>query len=311
MKSLGRIILKFLLFLFISLNFIVAFHAYKFTHFYEPGDVSKMDPAKASTWQKTQAILFGFNAVKQKNSTPDTVVQIITLATSDNLKLEAWYIPVINSKGTVALFHGHGSKKSAILAEAHVFRSLGYNTMLTDFRAHGGSEGSTCTIGYEEARDVKAAYDFLAARQEKNIILYGISLGAATITKAIYDYGITPSHIILDMPFASLPDAVRGRVKMMKLPQEPISTLLTLWGGLENGFWAFNMKPYQYARDVKCPVLLQRGSLDSRVTAEETNEIYANILAPKKLVTYANSGHESLCKKEPVKWQQEVALFLP
>ena len=60
------------------------------------------------------------------------------------------------------------------------------------------------------------------------------------------------------MPFGSLPDAVKGRVKIMGLPQEPISTLLTFWGGVQNGFWAFNLKPSEYAKKIKCPVLLQR-----------------------------------------------------
>lgn len=36
---------------------------------------------------------------------------------------------------------------------------------------------------------------------ETNIVNLGISLGASTITKAIYDYNLQPSKIILEMPF--------------------------------------------------------------------------------------------------------------
>jgi alpha-beta hydrolase superfamily lysophospholipase len=181
---------------------------------------------------------------------------------------------------------------------------------LLDFRAHGGSQGNTCTIGYDEAEDVKLAYDQLRSEGEKNIILFGASLGAATITKSVSDYKLSPSKIILDMPFASLSDAVRGRLKIMGLPPEPLGTLLTFWGGTTHGFWAFSHNPYEYVRKIKCPVLLQRGRMDQRVTQEETEKIYANISSPKKLVIYQNSAHESLFKKETAKWISEVTAFL-
>ena len=252
----------------------------------------------------------GFDAVKQTNSIPDSNYKTIYLTTKDNLKLEAWLMQVQNSKGTVALFHGHGSKKSAILTEAYSFQKMGYNTLLVDFRAHGNSEGNTCTIGYKEAEDVKLAYNYLQQQGEKNIVLWGISLGAATITKAVNDYGIAPQKIILEMPFGSLPDAVAGRVNIMGLPKEPITTMLTFWGGIQNGFWAFSLKPSEYVKKIKCPVLLQHGSKDLRVTETETKEIFDNISTNKKWVEYTESAHQSLCTNEHIKWVTEVSSFL-
>ena len=249
MRSLVKWLLKIFLILFIILNGIVICHAYKFTHFYNVGEVKIIPQKEKSSWDKTKDLFLGFNSVKQTNNIPDSNYRTVYLITKDNLKLEAWYMQVPNSKGTVALFHGHGSKKSAVLTEAYAFQKMGYNTMLLDFRAHGNSGGNTCTIGYKEAEDVQLAYKYLRQQGEKNIVLWGISLGAATITKAINDYGIAPQKIILEMPFGSLPDAVKGRVKIIGLPQEPISTLLTFWGGIENGFWAFNVQPFEYVKN--------------------------------------------------------------
>ncbi len=310
MKKIIRSILKIIFMLFILLNVVVMFHAYKFTHFYNVGEVTVKAPADKSGWEKTKELLFGFNAVKQINTLPDTAYQTVYFKASDSLKLEAWLITVPNPKGTVAMFHGHGGKKSGMLKEAGEFRRMGYNTLLTDFRAHGNSEGNTCTIGYKESEDVKLAYDYLTSNGEKNIILWGISLGAATITKAVHDYQLFPSKIILEMPFGSLSQAVAGRIKMMRLPAEPVSTLLTFWGGAEHGFWAFNLKPAEYAKDIKCPVLLQWGRNDRRVTENETAAIYNNISSPKKLIIYDSSAHESLCAKENTKWMTEVSSFL-
>jgi alpha-beta hydrolase superfamily lysophospholipase len=310
MKQFTKRLAKGLLVLFVILNVIILFHAYKLTHFYEAGEIVIKRPSDKTGWDISREILMGANMAKQKNPAPDTNYKVSYLTTAEGLHLEAWETAVPTPRGTVAIFHGHGGKKSSMLQESAVFSRLGYNTLLLDFRAHGGSEGNTCTIGFYEAEDIKLAYDHLLAKGEKNIILFGTSLGAATITKAIRDYSLTPAKVILDMPFASLSDAVRGRLKIMNLPPEPLSTLLTFWGGTTHGFWAFNHRPYEYVRAIKCPVLLQRGRRDARVTQEETEKIFSNISSDKKMVIYENSAHESLCKKETLKWTKEVTAFL-
>ncbi len=312
MKRFFKFLIRTVFLLFIALNVIVAFHAYKFTHFYNNGDITIKEVADKSSWDKTKEIFFGINAVKQKNTvTSDSTFKTVYLTTKDSLKLEGWYITADSSIGTVVLFHGHGGTKSGVIAEAESFHKMGYNTLLLDFRAHGNSEGNTSTIGYDEAEDVKLAYDFVKNKGEQNIILWGISMGASTITKAVKDYNLEPQKVILEMPFGTIKDAVVGRVKMMGLPAEPVSTLLTFWGGTEHGFWAFGMKPEEYAKSIKCPVLLQWGINDPRVTKSEEEILFNNLPnTNKKFVIYETAGHESLCKKEPIKWEAEVASFL-
>jgi alpha-beta hydrolase superfamily lysophospholipase len=189
---------------------------------------------------------------------------------------------------------------------------MGYNVLAIDFRAHGTSDGNVCTIGYDEVADVKAAYDFVAKQGEEDIVLWGISMGGAAITRAIHEYpDIKPAKVILEMPFGELMDAVKARLRLMNLPEQPFASLLTFWGGTEQGFWAFGHNPEDYATSVKYPTLLQWGRNDSRVSELETNEIYENLATKdKRLVVFENSGHESLLKKEPAKWITNVAAFL-
>lgn len=311
MNKFFKVLLKSLLLLFILMNIITAFHAYKFSHFYDRNDITIKKQEDKSEWEKTKEIFIGINAVKQKNDiNPDTIFQTVYLKSATCPKLEAWYIPVNNSKGTVCLFHGHGGTKSGVFKESVSFRTLGYNTILVDFRAHGNSDGNTCTIGYDESEDVKLVFDYIKSKGETNIILWGISMGAAAVTKSIKDYELEPKKIILEMPFGSIAEAAEGRIKMMGLPAEPLATMVTFWGGVEQGFWGFKMKPSQFVKKIKCPVLLQWGKNDPRVSERETTEIYENINAPKKLVVYTASGHESLCKKENVKWTNEITAFL-
>ncbi|MEP7164888.1 MAG: alpha/beta hydrolase [Ferruginibacter sp.] len=311
MKRSLKFLLRTLLFLFLLLNVITAFHAYKFTHFYDRSEIALKQPSEKSGWEKTSEILFGINAFKQKNNiVTDSAFQTVFFKSSTCPKLEAWYIPVNNPKGTVCMFHGHGGTKSGVFEEAIFFRKIGYNTLLIDFRAHGNSEGNTSTIGYDESEDVKLAYDYIKSKGETNIVLWGISMGAAAISKSICDYQLRPAKIIMEMPFGSIEEAAKGRIKLMGLPGQPLATLITFWGGIEHGFWAFNMKPSQFVKKINCPVLLQWGKKDPRVTEHETNEIYNNIDAPKKLVVYENAGHESLCKASYEKWTNEITAFL-
>ncbi len=316
MKKLFKQVLLILLFLFVFINVIAVFQAYKLTHFYDRinnKNVPLQKPETMSGWQKTKAILFGVNSYKQAiTTTPAHPYQTFHTTTNDGIILEGWYVQKDSAKGTVILFHGHANTRSAVVTEANNFYNFGYNVCMVDFRGHGNSQGNICTIGYNESADVKAAYDYVAAKGETNIVLWGISLGAATITKAMTDYTqIQPSKIILEMPFADLPDAVKGRLRLMHLPPQPLATLLTFWGGTEQGFWAFSLKPSDYVKNIHVPVLMQWGKKDIRVTSDETKEIFQNLSsAQKELVVYDNSGHESLVKNEPGKWNATVKAFL-
>jgi esterase/lipase len=306
-------VLYVLLFVFIFLNIVSSFHAYKFTHFYDSSTATIKKPESMTGWEKAKVILFGVNYSKRPITTkPANAFQTFHVTTIDGLVLEGWYVSKPGAKGTVILFHGHGGNRSGVVNEADAFSNMGYNVCMIDFRAHGNSAGNTCTIGYNESKDVKAAYDFVVAKGEKNIILWGISLGAATITKAMVDFkSIKPAKVILEMSFGSLTEAVKGRLKMMHLPPQPFATLLTFWGGTENGFWAFGHNPSEYVRQLQVPTLVQWGKNDVRVTEDETVKIFGNLKThQKKLVIYERSGHQSLLTNEREKWLSNVGSFL-
>lgn len=303
-----------LIILFIFVNVIVAFHAYKFTHFYDYKQVKETNSVLLPRWKETEDLIFGVNYPKLALSNfPAHPFQKFYIKTNDGILLKGWYIPKVSAKGTVILFHGHGGNRASVLTEANNFFNFGYNVCMIDFRAHGDSEGNICTIGYNESADVKAAYDFITAKGEKNVVLWGISLGAATISKALKDYKeIQPAKVILEMPFASLTDAVKGRLRTMNLPEQPLTTMLTFWGGVEQGgFWTFTLKPSEYVKNMHAPVLIQWGKDDKRVTKAETFEIFNNLSSSQKqLVVYNLSGHQSLAKNEPEKWNSTVKAFL-
>ena len=307
-----RVTLRVIVILFILLNIMTAFHAYQFTRFHDdPMGVIKK-PEQMSTWEKTKVILTGFHYPKSVNTLqPNLPFDTVSFITADQMKLAAWYIPQDSARGTVILFHGHASCKSKILDEAYYMHFLGFNTLLVDFRAHGDSEGHVCTIGYREANDVKAAFDYIKAKGEKHIVLWGVSLGAATIARAMADYGVKPEKAIMELSFGSAYGGVKGRARAMGIPEQPASAMLAFWGSVIRGFWVFGLNPEEYAKKITCPVLVQHAAKDGRVTLAESTAIFNNIPnANKKLVVYETAKHESLCNREPEKWKQEIKEFL-
>jgi alpha-beta hydrolase superfamily lysophospholipase len=198
-----------------------------------------------------------------------------------------------------------------LLSQAYEFMYDGFNVMLVDLRAHGNSDGNTTTLGVNEGEEVKLAYDYVFAKGERNIIFYGISLGAVVITKGVYDYNLSPSKLILDMPFGNLKNLFEGRARVLGFPGEPFGILVTFWSGIERGFNGFEHNTCRYVKKVHCPVLMQYGRMDKLVTPQETDCIFQSIASTdKKLVIYETAGHEAFLNKDPVKWRSEIRAFL-
>lgn len=307
-KRLFKKIAWFVLIVFVLMNVVAFFHAWKFTHFSD-STAPKTKSGNLSFGKKLQALVFGIsNPRPATKSTPGRQFETITL--QSNKKIECWFIKADSAKGTVILFHGYGGEKSSMLDKANEFLNLGYSTLLVDFMGAGGSEGNQTTIGYKEAEQVKSCYDYLQQQAEKNIYLFGTSLGAAAILKSIHDYSIKPTGIIIECPFSSLYQTTASRFKSLNVPAFPMAGLLVFWGGLQNGFWGFSFRPVEYAKSVKCPTLFFYCEKDEKVSRSETDAIFSNLNGSKKLITFPEAGHENYLVKYKPEWTKEVAEFI-
>ncbi len=304
-------VLGVFLFQFLLINISSALYAYRLTYFYDASPASK-PPASKNLFTKTWHMFRGPTFFKQQVKVePDCLYQSLTLFTHDSIPISGWYIPADSSVGTVLIFHGLAENRVAMLDIANAFQKWKYNVMMVDFRAHGNSGGHVCTYGVKESEEVKLAYEYVSGKGEKNIIMYGLSMGAVAAAKSIYDYGLAPSKLILDFPFASLRDHFQGRARILGFPSEPFGTLEVFWTGVERGFNGFRHSTARYVEKIKCPVLLEYGLKDPLVLRNETNEIYDHIKsAQKKLVEYEDAGHSVFVNVEFMIWSSEVLDFL-
>ena len=294
--------------LFAAMNTVAFLHAYKFTHF-DNSTVKTKNAQSLGSFEKVKLLFTGIDNPRPTiQKLPARAFETISL--ESNKRLECWSIKAPASKGTVVLFHGYGSQKSGMLDKADEFLKLGYDTFLVDFMGAGGAEGNQTSIGFHEAEEVKTVFDYLVHAGEKKIYLFGTSLGAVAILKAIDDYGLKPEGIIIECPFGSLYKTTCARFKSLNAPVFPMAGLLVFWGGVQNGYWGFGHNPTAYAKRVTCPALLLYGERDEKVTRQEINEIYTNLPGRKMLRTYAEAGHENYLNKYRDQWVKDVQLVL-
>jgi alpha-beta hydrolase superfamily lysophospholipase len=229
----------------------------------------------------------------------------------NGVELEAWHVPHRQARGLVLLFHGYAACKAALLPQARAFHDIGFAVFLVDFRGGGGSSGSVTTIGVAEAEDVALAYAH--ARRlcpRRPLILYGQSMGAAAVLRAIAVHDVRPTAVVLESTFDRLLTTVCNRFTAMGLPTFPGARLLVFWGGVQHGFNGFAHNPVDYARAVRCPALLLYGTDDPWVSAAEQESIRDNLGGAVRLEVFPGAGHEELLSRQPERWRRVVAAFL-
>lgn len=297
-----------------GLNVMAYRHAHALTHFTTAGGRTPR-PESLSLSEKAWVLMTGANVPRPRNRrTPRDLgldYETHVFEGFRRVPVEAWYIAAHSSRGLIVIFHGHADSKDSQLNAAAAFREMGYETLLVDFHGSGGSGGAETSIGFHEAADVANAFEY--ARNlpgEPAVFLYGGSMGAAAILRAIADRRLAPQGIILEMPFDSLLNTVRHRFTGMGLPSFPAAELLVLWGGWQQGFNAFRYKPVDDAAAVRCPTLLMNGDRDPWVTIEEAGAIFDRLGGPKRLKIFPGLRHQSFLHARPQEWRRTVSGFL-
>lgn len=103
----------------------------------------------------------------------------VTLATSDGLQLEGWYVPSKNRAAVIANGGRKGTQRPTRMLVRH-----GYGVLLFDRRGEGDSEGDPNALGWNGERDVNAALAFLGDRPDvdpNRIGGIGLSVGGEVL----------------------------------------------------------------------------------------------------------------------------------
>lgn len=111
------------------------------------------------------------------------------------VQLAGWRVPAPSgSRRKVAVVvRGYADAKVGALAWGPVLRSLDYELVLFDLRAHGESGGTVVTGGLREADDLAAVVSAVTAGRgaPEEMLIVGASMGAAAVSRFVSEEGYT------------------------------------------------------------------------------------------------------------------------
>ncbi len=234
-------------------------------------------------WNEARMIYYPNRQIDQ---TPDQLglqYENITLTTSDNLRINGWFLPVRGgAKRTVLLFHGNAGNISHRFDKLAVLRDLGVDTFIIDYRGYGRSEGKPDEPG--TYRDARAAYDYLVTQRKvapRSIVVYGESLGSAIAADLATKVDL--GGLILEEAFTSI-----GDVGQKMFPFFPVRWLV------QNKYDTLAKMPR-----IKVPLLIFHSRDDEIFNIRHAQRLFAAANDPKQLVELRGHHNDAFLVSAP------------
>ncbi len=167
----------------------------------------------------------------------------VAFQTPDGVQLKGWWVPAAEDRGTAILVHGLNRSRIEMVKKVPFLHRAGWNTLLFDLRHHGDSGGDRSTFGYFEKDDVRSAVALARTRSKGPVVVWGVSLGAATAMLAAAD-DPTIAGVVCDSSYRSLRDTVRHHLGLFRtwrwwgriVPSWPVAGEVVYWIGRRGGF---------------------------------------------------------------------------
>jgi len=238
----------------------------------------------------------------------DFPVEEITLQSSDNVQIAAWYIKGDSAKAVV-LSNGIRGNRRGLVERAKLYVEAGFGVLLIDLRGTGESEAQPISYGWYERHDIHAAADFLRKKGYTHIGAHGISLGAAA---TVYGLQEEPDYafIILESCYASVRDALNNRLEMKHIPRFT-TMFMQKFSEWHLGVTMEELRPTNYIKSAQMPVLIIAGDSEQRVKKTETEALYANCGSADKTLHYIKGAkHVDLLNHSPEAYLEIVGFLI-
>jgi uncharacterized protein len=240
----------------------------------------------------------------------------ISFAAADGIRLSGWWVPAGDARATVVLLHGFLKSRIEVLDHARYLHEARFDVLLFDWRAHGRSEGSFCSLGFHERQDLTAAIDYAVVRTGRRVMALGYSMGAAT---GILGGADEPRLLALvaDSSFATVEGSLNTAFEVVsepKLPAFPFASIALGIASLRTGLDPADIRPVEaIARWAPRQVLLISGGRDRVVPSAESDRLVDAAGPVARLVRFPEAGHPSSGEEafvsEPDAYRAEVLAF--
>ncbi len=221
----------------------------------------------------------------------------VWLPVNETDRLHGWWIPSpVPRIGVVLYFHGNANNISSHINEARMFRQLGFDVLLVDYRGYGRSVGQ---FPNEERvyQDAQIAWDYLTQQKSvepQDIFIYGHSLGGAiAIELAVNNPQV--AALIIEGSFTSIRQMGEYRTFFSIFPLDLI---------VHQHFDSLSK-----IKHLQMPLLFIHGIEDTVVPAKMSQVLYDAATAPKKLLLVPNADHNDVALVGGEKYWQTVWEF--
>jgi dipeptidyl aminopeptidase/acylaminoacyl peptidase len=212
---------------------------------------------------------------------------------------------------TIVFVHGRSANWVEAFPMAHRFYAEGFNVVLW------GREGHTIRYGRDGVQDVLRIVEHvrrLRSADTDKIFVLGLSLGAAmALGAAAADGGRQITGVIADSSYGSLKRAafryVSGFGIIPQIATWPAAFVMFRVAELVHDLDFKTCNPAEWARQIRCPVLLIHGKNDWRVPAQESSQIFQAITSLKDLWLVEGVGHTQAFLREPHEYVRRVMQF--
>ena len=206
--------------------------------------------------------------------------ETVTIESRDGLALSGRYYHVADGAPLDIGFHGYRSSPlTDFSGGSEISFELGHNLLLVDQRAHGQSAGRTISFGIRERWDLLSWVEYALNRfgKDTSILLYGVSMGAATVLMASeLELPENVKGIIADCPYSSPMDVILHVGQSNPLPNWLIRPFVILGAKVFGGFDVNETTAWEAVKNTTVPILIIHGDADSYVPCHMSDIAAAN-----------------------------------
>ena len=227
----------------------------------------------------------------------DIKVSEVEYKSADDTDLYGWYVAPKNKNKIIVFMHGNSYNVEKFFFKMVPLIKAGYGVFMPEYRGFGGTKGRITQAGLEQ--DALAAVQYLHNKgwKNKDIIVYGMSLGSHMAVNTVYNLQGEGKFaaLVLEVPFDSLLNVTKTIVPV------PLPFDLIVRDKYDNT---------QMIQNIKSPILIMGGSKDTLVPVQLAMNLYRLAPQPKNLMVFEGAEHGNLHKfgnaEEIIKWLDKL-----
>ena len=244
----------------------------------------------------------------------DRPCEFVSITSHDGLTLSGRYYHLSDNAPLALCFHGY---KSHALTDfsggCELSFELGHNVLLVDQRSHGKSDGKAITYGILERRDLLRWVDYAVSRfgSDTRILLYGISMGGATVLMASeLPLPKNVKAIVADCPYAVPEDIILHIGAKLHYPPRLVRPFLHMGAYLYGKFHLKETDAAKAVRNANIPILIIHGESDNFVPVEMSEAV--SLANPELVtrVTIPGADHGISYLVDTPRYKETVVAFL-